>query len=311
MTLLKVWVQGTSRAIRPDVMRSYHLGLAQLDCSSREVATNIATTVEAIEVAASAGASLVVLPELAATGYRLERQTLLASAESVHSPGPVLRAWSEQARRHHVVVVGGFAEIANGELFNAAAVIAPDGTIIGTYQKLHLFGDERNVFTAGSRGLPIFEVGDVRLGVALCYDLRFPEVLRVLALRGAGVVAVPTAWVSGFDVNVPGPTERIGQVDGVYVQAKLNATFVACADQVGTTPPHTFLGRSICVDPFGRSLLGPLDANAPGTFVVEVDLDQVRAARERGPGMSPLSDRRCDVYGELLGYDAPLWPSDL
>jgi N-carbamoylputrescine amidase len=290
-------------------VRSYHLGLAQLDCSSPEVGANLANTVEAIDTAANAGASLVVLPELAASGYRLDRQTLLASAESVERPGPILRAWSERARQHHVAVVGGFAEEVNGELFNAAAVIGSDGTIVGTYQKLHLFGDESKVFAAGRRGLPIFDVGDVRLGVALCYDLRFPEVLRILALRGADVVAVPTAWVSGFDVDVPAPTESIGQVDGVYVQAKLNGTFVACADQVGTTAPHTFLGRSVCVDPFGRPLLGPMGANTPGTFVVEVDIDQVRAARERSPGMSPLSDRRADVYGELLGYDASLWPA--
>ena len=288
-------------------MRSVRIGLAQLDCSSSDVAANLSTTLNAIGEAANAAASLVVLPELAVSGYRLDRQTLLVSAEDIERPGPILSSWAEQARQHHVAVVGGFAEKLNGELFNSAVVIGADGVIVGTYQKLHLFGNEHSVFNGGMRGLPIFEIGDIRLGVALCYDLRFPEVLRILALRGADVVAVPTAWVSGFDVDVPGPTESIGQVDGVYVQAKLNGTFIACADQVGVTPPHTFLGRSVCVDPFGRPVLGPMDAHSPGTLVVEVDIDQVRAARERGLGMSPLSDRRADVYGELLGYDSSSW----
>jgi predicted amidohydrolase len=291
-------------------VRNFHIGLAQLDCSSPELATNLETTTEAIRVAANSGASLVVLPELAASGYRLDRRLLLASAESVDDPGPILSAWADQARIHHVAVVGGFAEAANGGLFNSAAVIGPEGNIVGTYRKLHLFSEERTVFDAGNRGLPIFELGDIRLGVALCYDLRFPEVLRILALRGADVVAVPTAWVSGFDIKAPGPTESIGQVEGVFVQAKLNGTFIVCADQVGTTAPHTFLGRSVCVDPFGRALLGPLDDCTPGTVVAELDIDQVTAARERGPGMSPLRDRRSDVYGELLGYDARSWSSN-
>jgi N-carbamoylputrescine amidase len=134
-------------------------------------------------------------------------------------------------------------------------------------------------------------------------------VLRILALQGADVVAVPTAWVNGFDVAGPEPGENIGQVDGALVQAKVNAVFVVCADQVGTTPPYTFLGRSVCVDPFGRALLGPLDARDPATLVVELDLDEVGAARDRGPGMSPLTDRRSDVYGELLGYDPQSWPN--
>lgn len=279
------------------------IGVVQLECAPLDVAANAAATTQAVRTAADQGADIVVLPELAATGYVLERDELIARAESPHAPGPVLSAWSEAAREHSVTVVGGFAEHSDGRLYNSVAVIGPDGAIAGTYRKLHLFGRERGVFTPGDLGLPIFSVEGVRLGVVVCYDLRFPEAVRILALRGAELIAVPTAWVGGFDASVPPPEEpRIGQVDGALVQANLNAVFIACADQVGTTEPFTFLGRSLIVDPYGRPLAGPLDARDPAVAVVTVDLDDTRAARHRGPGISPLDDRRVDVYGELLGY---------
>lgn len=287
-------------------MPRVRIGIAQLACAPLDVAENVVRTTAALLSAAAGGADVVVLPELAATGYVLDRGALLERAESTEAPGLVLSAWSAAAREHGLVIVGGFAERDGDRLFNSVAVIGPDGAIEGTYRKLHLFGRERDVFAPGDHGLPIFEVAGARLGVVVCYDLRFPEAVRILALRDADVVAVPTAWVAGFDVSVPvSPTASIGQVDGALVQGNLNSVFVACADQVGTAEPFTFLGRSVVVDPYGRPVLGPLDATEPGVHVVEIDTGTVRAARHRGPGISPLEDRRTDVYGELLGYRDP------
>ncbi len=248
------------------------------------------------------------LPELAATGYVLDRDALLDRAESTQAPGPVLSAWCAAARECGTVVVGGFAEMDGDRLFNSVAVIGPDGRIAGTYRKLHLFGRERDVFTPGDHGLPVFEVAGLRLGVVVCYDLRFPEAVRILALRDVDLVAVPTAWVAGFD-KATSPTGSIGQVDGALVQGNLNSVFLACADQVGEAEPYTFLGRSVLVDPYGRATVGPLDPVAEDLVVVEIDTDDVRRARHRGPGISPLEDRRTDVYGELLGYRDPA-PAD-
>ena len=286
------------------------VGVAQLECAPLDVAENIARTTAALRSAAAGGADLVVLPELVATGYVLDRDALLDRAESTAEPGPVLSAWSEQARALGITVVGGFAERDHDRLFNSVVVIGPDGEAAGTYRKLHLFGREREVFTPGDVGLPVFDVGGVRLGVVVCYDLRFPEAVRIHALRDVDVVAVPTCWVGGFDVSGPiSPTASIGQVDGALVQGNLNSVFLACADQVGATEAFTFLGRSVVVDPYGRPARGPLDAVAPDVRVVEIDTDMVRAARHRGPGISPLENRRTDVYGELLGYREPA-PAD-
>jgi N-carbamoylputrescine amidase len=282
------------------------IGLAQLECVPLDAAENTARTTAALRTAAAGGADLVVLPELVATGYVLDRTALWDLAESTADPGPVLSAWSEEARALGVTVVGGFAERDGDRLYNSVAVVRPDGTVAGTYRKLHLFGREREVFAPGDLGLPVFEVGGIRLGVVVCYDLRFPEAVRIHALRDVDVVAVPTCWVSGFDVSVPvSPTASIGQVDGALVQGNLNSVFIACADQVGAAEPFTFLGRSVLVDPYGRPALGPLDAVTPDVRVVVVDTDTVRAARHRGPGISPLEDRRTDVYGDLLGYREP------
>jgi predicted amidohydrolase len=283
------------------------IGIAQLACAPLDVAANVATTTAALHAAAGRGARLVVLPELAATGYVLDREALLDRAESTEAPGPVLSAWSAAARERGIVVVGGFAERDGDRLYNSVAVIGPDGRIAGTYRKLHLFGRERDVFAPGDVGLPVFEIAGLRLGVVVCYDLRFPEAVRILALRDVDLVAVPTAWVAGFDKATPAAstTGSIGQVDGALVQGNLNSVFLACADQVGTADPFTFLGRSVLVDPYGQATVGPLDPVAEDLVVVEIDTDDVRSARHRGPGISPLEDRRTDVYGDLLGYREP------
>jgi predicted amidohydrolase len=280
------------------------IGIAQLACSPLDVAANAAATTAALHSAAARGARLVVLPELASVGYVLDRDALLDRAESAMAPGPALSAWSAAARDLGITVVGGFAERVEDRLYNSVAVVGPDGEVVGTYRKLHLFGQEREVFDPGDLGLPVFQVAGIRLGVVVCYDLRFPEAVRILALRGVDLVAVPTAWVSGFDAVTP-DTPRIGQVDAALVQANLNQVFLACADQVGSTPPHTFLGRSVVIDPYGRPVVGPLSPREPEVVVVEVDLAEVQAARHRGPGISPLDDRRTDVYGALLGYRPP------
>jgi len=276
------------------------IAVAQLCAVPLDVDANIASAVAAIGDAADA--DLIVLPELMSTGYTLDRDRIASLAEPADGSGPVLSAWRAAARQHDTAVVGGFAEADDGRLYNTAAVIDRRGEVAGHYRKLHLFAGERNVFTPGDRGLPVVELDDVKLGVLICYDLRFPEALRVLALQGADLVAVPTAWVRGFDRVSDG--QRPGQIDGVLVQANLNQVFVACADQVGASATFEFLGGSLVASPYGEALVGPLDAISERTVCVELDLRDALAARDRGEGLSPRRDRRADVYGALLGYGA-------
>ncbi|GAA4512119.1 nitrilase family protein [Actinoallomurus oryzae] len=271
----------------------------QLAATPLDPAANAAAGAAAIASAARAGAGLVVLPELLSTGYVLDRTALADLAESVAAPGACLRAWSAEAARHGVTVVAGFAERDGDRLFNSAAVIDRSGAIAGVYRKLHLFGAERDVFAPGDRGLPVFAVDGLRVGVLICYDLRFPEAMRILAVRGAELVAVPTAWVRGFDHARHGA--RVPQVDGVLVQANLNQVAVVCADQWGEQAPHTFLGRSLVADPYGLAVAGPLGAEGDGLAFARIDLEEPARARDRAVG-NPVRDRRTDVYAHDLGY---------
>lgn len=284
--------------------RVLRVGLAQLACEPYEPVVNADITTKAVASAAEQGAQLVILPELAATSYVLDRERLAPLAEEAVAYGSCLHAWSEAARQHGVAICGGFVEREGDRLFNSVAVFDPTGSLLGTYRKLHLFGRESAVFEPGDHGLPVFEVAGVRLGILVCYDLRFPEAMRILALEGAEVIGVPTAWVAGFDRTVP-DHGFIGQVQAALVQANLNQVYVACADQVGTSQEFQLLGRSVLGDPFGDAVLGPLDATRPAVVVHELRLDELEQARHRGLGIDPLQDRRTDVYGPILGYTRP------
>jgi N-carbamoylputrescine amidase len=285
-------------------MSGIRIGLGQFGSAPLDVATNLSRGVAAVETAAGAGARVVVLPELTSSGYVLDRDLLESVAESADAGGPALNAWSAAAARHGVTVVAGFPERSADRLYNAAAVFGPDGSLAGVYRKLHLFAGETGVFDPGDRGLPVFAVGDLRLGVLICYDLRFPEALRILAVQGADLVAVPSAWVGGFDRDAGA---EIGQVRTVRVLANLNAVPIACASQVGTAGPFTFLGSSVAVDPFGRDVRAPASRSETATVVTGLDRGLLAMARDRGEGMSPLAQRRTDVYEPLLGYRPHNW----
>lgn len=282
-------------------MSAVRVGLCQLSLEPLDVASNVEATVRAATEAAGAGAAVVVLPELASSGYVLDRELVAPLAESADEPGRSLTAWRECARTLGITVVAGFPEKHDDRLFNSAVVIDPEGGIAGVYRKLHLFAGEHGVFEPGDTGLPVFEVAGVRLGVLICYDLRFPEAVRILALQDADLLAVPAAWVGGFDAYAEGDLP-IGQVRNARVQAGLNSVAIACASQVGQSGVFSFLGSSLVVDAYGRELSGPCDLVKQETPVVDLDLAHVRQARERGAGLSPLASRRTDVYSETLGY---------
>lgn len=267
----------------------------QMEARGLDVETNATRACTAVADAASRGATLVVLPELISTGYVIEREAIARLAETAAGDGPTLTAWRAAAREHGTAVIGGYAERDGDRLYNAAAVIDRHGHLVGGYRKLHLFGMEPEVFAPGNLGLPTFTLDGVNVGVLVCYDLRFPEAMRLQALAGAHVIAVPTAWVRGFDAAGEEP-ERVEQVEGVLTQANLNQVYVACADQVGAAGDVRFLGHSVVASPYGRPVAGPLSGDGEAIAVAELDTDEPARAQVRGDGISPRSDRRTDVY---------------
>ena len=276
------------------------LAVAQLRPVPHDVAGNRARTLAAIERAATQGAELLVLPELATTGYAfVSREALVAEAEPLD--GPSVSAWSEAAARHGLALVAGLAERAGAGCYNTAVAIGPSG-VAGVYRKAHLFAEERALFRPGDTGAVVVDLLGVRVGLAICFDLRFVELPRALALLGAEVLAVPTTWT---DLHKPQPYDARGWcMANVLAQAHayVNRVYVACADRVGGEAGVRYLGASVIFDPSGAPLAGPASPDREELLVAPFE-----PARARDKALGALNDlfadRRPELYGALL--DAP------
>jgi N-carbamoylputrescine amidase len=269
------------------------LALVQATNATCSADDGFALSLQAIGDAFEAGADLVVLPELIVGGYRLDRKHQGAIAEM--RDGRTITAWTELAAGAGGYVVGGFAERDGDAVYNTAVLVGPGGVCLH-YRKLHLFRGERDVFAAGDLGLPVVATPLGRIGLCICYDLRFVETLRILALKGAELVCVPTAWVPGFDAQWWDDDGFCPQARAALVQANLNQVFVACASQVGTVGDLTFLGSSILAGPDGACLAGPLATDAPETVIVDAELHAAEVALARADDIRPRAERRRDVY---------------
>jgi predicted amidohydrolase len=247
------------------------------------------------------GAQLVVLPELIVSGYVADRERLLGVAEPLE--GPSVELWTELAADAGGWIAGGFCERDGERLYNTAVLVGPRGVELH-YRKLHPFREEKSAFAAGDLGLPVARLPFGAVGLCVCYDLRFVETVRALALSGAELICVPTAWVTGFDQERWDANGLAPQAQAVIVQANLSQVFIACASQVGTCGPLEFLGSSIIADPFGRTLVGPLPGDEPAIEMATIDLDTSERAQVRDPLIRPREDRRTDVY-ELSLLEQP------
>ncbi|MBY8863364.1 hypothetical protein K7711_43335 [Nocardia sp. CA2R105] len=280
-------------------MTVVNVALEQLDVVAGRSERNRAVACGRTQVAFEAGANIVVLPELTISGYVTDAADANAVAEAVD--GPSASALGELASRHHGLVAYGFCERAAGKLFNSVAVVGPEGLLLH-YRKLHLFDREKIAYTPGDLGLPIVETEFGTIGVCICYDLRFVEVMRSLSLRGADIVLAPAAWVGGFDKSVPA-TGATGHVDAIRAQANLDQVAVVAVSQVAGAShdgPAT-LGGSAGFDAYGTLLAGPLSRTSADSALARIDLAEGRAARVRGELIRPREDRRTDVYG--LSYN--------
>ena len=281
--------------------RPVAIGLAQMGSPPGDAGANRTATAEAAKLLFDQGAQLVVLPELAVPWYTVKPDEVARSAEPLW--GPTVDAWTAIAADHSGLIVGGFCERDGEALYNTAVVVDQSG-VIGHYRKLHLFADEKGCFAPGDRGLPVVDTPVGRLGLCICYDLRFVEVVRVLALSGAELICIPSAWITGFDAARWDADGFCPQAHGAMLQAKLSQVFIACASQVGAFSGFEFLGSSLVIDSFGRVAAGPLPGTEDELHVVTVDLDDVQRAEARGSLIRPRADRRIDVYG--LSYDGSI-----
>ena len=195
--------------------------------------------------AAESGARLLVLPELFLTGYNIGADALRAQAEA--ADGPAAAQASDIARAAGVALLYGYPELgADGRLYNAALLLGPDGRTLANYRKTHLFGDmERAIFSPGETPFVLADVAGMRIGVLICYDVEFPELVRGLAVRGANLVAVPTALMQPYHF-VPRMM--------LPVRAFENQVFLIYANRCGEEAGMAYVGESCIVAPDGSVL---------------------------------------------------------
>jgi deaminated glutathione amidase len=276
----------------PAVGEDAHLRVAAVQLNSTaDPAANLGVADRLTRAAAADGATLIVLPEKwTAMGSDEDQQ---AAAETLE--GPAIE-WARQTARELSIdlVAGSILERVPGreKLSNTSVHVDPHGEVRASYRKLHMFDVE--VGGRSYRESDIEEPGEeivvsqtgegVDLGLSICYDLRFPELYRILAVRGARVIAVPAAFTL--------PTTRDHWETLVRARAIENQAFVIAANQVGRHPGgHQSGGRSMIVDPWGLVLAQSPDQE--GHIVAELDLEQQREIRERLPA---LANRRGDSY---------------
>jgi 5-aminopentanamidase len=261
----------------------------QLAPTVGDVEANRRLTREAVREAVAAGAGLVVLPELSTSGYVFESP---AEARACAEPasGPSLLGWAEEVARGDAVVIGGFCELGeDGALYNSAAVVDATG-VLGVYRKAHLWDQEQLFFEAGNAAAPVLETSAGRIGVAVCYDLYFPEMARGLALRGAELIALPANLPRS-----PRPEERPMEVTLAMATAHLNHVFLALCDRCGPERGVEWVGGSVVCDEHGWVLAGPPPDDGPGLVVADCDFHRARdkAWNERN---DVLGDRRPELY---------------
>lgn len=259
------------------------IGLAQMDVVLGDPARNWATVQRMAAEARDRDVDLLVFPELWSTGYDL------AAAESyaTSTDAGMFAAVAELARTHRIGIAGScLSRLGAGAYGNTAVLHNAQGEQTAVYSKTHLFRlmDEDQYLTAGDRGV-VAETAWGRVGLAICYDLRFPELWRGYALAGARLALLPAEW----------PQPRLAHWQ-ILLRARAieNQMFVAACNRVGRSKDAEFFGHSCLIDPWGSVLVEGDDQE--GLLTADVDLTQVDAVRAQIP---VFADRRPDVYAAL------------
>jgi predicted amidohydrolase len=259
--------------------------------STGDKGRNLAVAERLVRAAAAGGAELVALPEkwnLLAAG-----EDLLAGAEPLDGPSlGAARAWARELGVN--LLAGSISERGEEKAFNTSVLIGPDGEDLAVYRKVHMFDVDVGgiAYRESAHEEPGTEIvtaplGDAVLGLSVCYDLRFPELYRILALRGARLIAVPSAFTLA--------TGRDHWQVLLRARAIENQAFVLAPNQVGEAPPHfSSFGRSAIVDPWGVVLATAPDEEC--TVAAELDFVAQDRVRESLPA---LANRRPQAY---------LWP---
>ena len=268
------------------------IACVQTDVTFKDIDANLSSLEATVRSEVNQGTQLTVFPECFSTGYCFDSLAeAMAFSESV--PGPSTDRVVKLCAELQTHVVFGMLEKSGDQLFNVAVLIGPDG-LIGSYRKVHLpyLGVDRFT-TPGDRPFEVFEAAGVRIGMLICYDGGFPEAARVLSIRGADLIVLPTNWPPGgsymaeFSINC---------------RAMENGIYFAAVNRIGTENGFSFIGKSRICSPVGATI-NSIDDASPGILRTEIDPMIARTKRiVRVPGkhlIDRMADRRPELYGAI------------
>ncbi len=251
------------------------VAIIQMDVAAGKPEKNLARASFFLEEARKSGAQIALLPELWLSGYVLDRAKELASplGEGFFKEVAAL------ARAHSVYLIGSTLEEKEGRFYNTATIFSPEGQLLGFYRKIHLFAPMNETrFLSPGNETPVFRLPWGNTALAICYDLRFPELFRLYALKGAEIIFVPAHW----------PESRI-EYWRLFLRARAteNQLFVVGCNRT----KNGFGGWSGAYSPRGKPIV---EGDQEETVLLAtIDMEEVSRAREEFPA---LKDRRPEVY---------------
>lgn len=284
-------------------MDTRKIALAQMACSE-DVNTNISRAGQSVITAARGGASLCILPEAFSNRYVGQFKNVEKTMRAVPSHRPLVEKFRGLAESYRISVVLPFIERLSGnKTFNTEVLIGRDGKILGRYRKLHIPDSEGYredlYFNQGDRGYVVADMEGLKVGLGICWDQWFPEMARILALRGAQLLIYPSAI--GSEVAVPDFDSRPSWELVIRANAITNRVFIAVTNRVGQEETINFYGGSFVTDPWGK-VIARASLKKPAVVFAEIDLAEIDRANSF---FGFLSTRRPETYGDLIKRKRP------
>lgn len=256
-----------------------------------------------VEKAAGRGAQIICFSELFLTPFFPNRLETDFGHWFLELPSPLADPLFDLAKRHEMGLIFPYGERNGSHFYNSAAVIGPDGRMLGIYRKTHIpaifpsklkggtGSYEKFYFTPGSE-LPVFTVGGVKIGIQICYDRKFPEGSRALAVQGAEILFMPICAASYGETRLRDATWDLP----LRARAYENGTFVVAVNRAGDEHGRRHFGRSMIVSPVGAEIIVEAGSDSAELLVATLDLDEVATAQKSLPWWR---DRRPEIYDAL------------
>jgi predicted amidohydrolase len=243
---------------------------------------------KALSMIGNADAELLVLPELFNTGYHFNSAQETRNLAEEIPAGKTTKALCSIAQKKKIYIAAGIAEIADGSLYNSAVLVSPAG-YVATYRKVHLFNEEKLWFQPGNKGFDVYDLGQLKIGIMICFDWFFPESARILALKGADIICHPSNLVLPYCQ------------DSMVTRCLENKIYVITANRTGYEDRNgkrlSYTGKSQITSPDGR-ILHRASPDSDETGFVEIDVSLAR-------------DKRANIYNDLFADRKVAYYQDL